>query len=140
MANTGATNRDQRATGYFEATRSLVGELKKAILAISCNRLVDFEESLGEQEILTARLRDLHRQLWRRDDSDSRPRLSDKELAKKIAAGSSELHELTCVYEAVLKSSSHSATLMASLLDSSKGHFQEASGHRLKYQTWSCQM
>jgi hypothetical protein len=146
MANTGSTGREQQAREYLETARSLISELERAMLAICCNELSDLEESITEQEILTARLRALPPQLWVRDDLHLpahpgivQPDL-DRELAQEVMVARAELQGLNRVYAAVLRHTSNSASLMASLLDSFKGHFQEASGPRLKYQTWSCQM
>jgi hypothetical protein len=146
MANTGSTDREQQAREYLETARSLISELERAMLAICCNKLLDLEESITEQKILAARLRGLSRQLWVRDDLHPaahpgivQPDL-DRELAQEVMVARTELQGLNRVYEAVLRHTSNSASLMASLLDSFKGHFQEASGPRLKYQTWSCQM
>jgi flagellar biosynthesis/type III secretory pathway chaperone len=146
MANTSATDREQQAREYLETARSLVNELERAMLAICRNELSDLEESLTEQEILTARLKSLQRQRWVRNDVHParhpaivQPDL-DTELAKEVVVVDAELQGVNRVYEVVLRHSSHSASLMASLLDSFKGHFQEASGPRRKYQTWSCQM
>jgi hypothetical protein len=142
MADTGVTDRDQRARNYLEAARLLTRELDRAMLAISSNRLTDLEESLAVQEILTERLRGMRRQLWGRNDIRTPVALPaiDTDLTEVVAVADAELQGANRVYEAVLRHSSHSASLMASLLDSFKGHFQEASGPRLKYQTWSCQM
>ena len=142
MLDTGTQDRDQQAMEYLELVCSLTSELKRAMLAISCNALSDLEESIAEQEILTSQLRVLHKELWVSKDARlaiMHPAL-DRGLTNEVLLAHRELQELNRVYEAVLRSSSHSASLMASLLDSYKGHFQEASGSRLKYQTWSCQM
>jgi hypothetical protein len=146
MANTGATDRQQQAREYLETARALISELERAMLAICCNELSILEESVAEQELLTERLRGLQRQLRDRNDIHSAPHLAmvksdlDRELANEVAAAHAELQGLNRVYEALLRHSSHSASLTASLLDSFKGNFQEASGPRLKYQTWSCRM
>jgi hypothetical protein len=142
MADTGAQDRDRQAREYLRVLRSLSGELERAILAISCNALTDLEESIAEQETLTARLGVLQRELSIRNNNHAailKPVL-DRELVNEVLVACGVLQRLNKVYEAVLQHSSHSASLMASLLDSFKGHFQEASGPRLKYQTWSCQM
>ena len=142
MTDTDATDRQQQAREYLETARALVSELERAMLAISCNELSDLEESVAEQEILTDRLKTLQRQF--RVRNDIHPALVqsqlDRKLAEEVVFACAELQGLTRVYEAVLRHSSHSASLMASLLDSFKGQFQEASGPRRKYQTWSCQM
>lgn len=142
MAYTGVTDRDQRTKDYLDTAHCLVHELERAMLAISCNGLSDLEESLAEQEVLTVRLRSLRRQLWILSDTQPsclRPAL-DRELPSDLTAAHAELQATNRVYEAVLVHSSHSAAQMASLLGSENGHFQEASGPRRKYQTWSCRM
>ena len=50
------------------------------------------------------------------------------------------LKRLNLRYAILLKYSSRSVALMAALFNSYKGQFQEASGTRLKHQTWSCRM
>jgi hypothetical protein len=142
MMDMGATDRDQRTRAYLETAHSLVQELERAMQAISCNGLSDLEESLAEQEVLTVRLRSLRRQLWVFNDTQPaclRPAL-ERELPSDLVSADAELQAANRVYEAVLGHSSHSAALMTSLLGSANGQFQEASGARLKYQTWSCRM
>ncbi|HSY37733.1 MAG TPA: hypothetical protein VK814_18405 [Acidobacteriaceae bacterium] len=137
-----ATDRDRRTRDYLETAHSLVGELERAMQAISCNGLSDLEESLAEQEVLTVRLRILRRQLWVFNDTQPaclQPAL-DKELPSDLVTAHAELQAVNRVYDAVLGYSGHSAAQMTSLLGSGKGHFQEASGPRQKYQTWSCRM
>ncbi len=142
MADIGVEDRDGRVREYLEIVRSLTSELERAMLAISCNALADFEESIAGQQILTAQLGILQEELSARKDNHGaivQPAL-DGELVHEVLVAHKTLQVRNRVYEAVLRHSSHSASLMASLLDSFKGHFQEASGPRLKYQTWSCQM
>ncbi len=142
MIDTGATDLDQRAREYLGTVRALVHELERAMMAICCNGLSDLEESLAEQEVLTVRLRSLRRQLWIFNDTQPACLESalNKELPAELVTAQAELQAVNQVYEAVLGHSSHSAALMTSLLGSGKGNFQEASGPRLKYQTWSCRM
>jgi hypothetical protein len=142
MADTGDQDRDRQTREYLRTLRSLSSELERALLAISSNALTDLEESIAEQETLTARLGVLRRELSIRNDNHAamlQP-VIDRGLENEVLVAHSALQGLSLVYETVLKHSSHSASLMASLLGSFKGHFQEASGPRLKYQTWSCQM
>jgi hypothetical protein len=146
MANRIATDRQEQANDFVDTARALSRELERAMLAICGNELAELEESIAEQEILTARLKGIQRRLRARDDIHPAPRAAlartgfDKEMADEVEAAHTELQELNRVYEAVLQHSSHSTCLMVSLLDSFKGHFQEAPGPRLKHQTWSCQM
>jgi hypothetical protein len=112
------------------------------MLAISTNRLADLEESLAEQEILIEKLLRMRRQRWVRNDIGPafESTAIDRLLVEAVVGADADLQETNRVYSALLRHSSHSASLMASLMCSFKGHFQEASGPRLKYQTWSCQM
>ena len=142
MTNTAATHRDQRLISYLEAARSLTRELGQAMLAISSNRLTDLEKSLAVQDVLIEELLGMRRKGWVR--AAIGPAIESKAidicLAKEVEVAAAALQDANRVYGALLRRSTHSASLMASLLDSFKGHFQEASGPRLKYQTWSCQM
>jgi hypothetical protein len=142
MTEMGGTDREQRAREYLGIARSLTKELDRAMRAISCNDLSEFEESLAEQENLTSRMTGLQTKLWgvKEVQSVTEQLMMDRELAEEIVSAHRELAGANRVYKAVLRHSIHSASLMTSLLDSFKGHFQEASGARLKYQTWSCQM
>jgi hypothetical protein len=58
----------------------------------------------------------------------------------QIHSASDSLHRLNQRYAALLQHSSRSVALMTALFNSLRGQIQEASGPRLKYQTWSCQM
>jgi hypothetical protein len=64
----------------------------------------------------------------------------DNDMTNQIQAASGVLQKLNLRYAALLQHSSRSVALMASLFSSFKGQFQEASGPRLKHQTWSCQV
>jgi len=64
----------------------------------------------------------------------------DEDSVRQIRIASDQLQRLNQRYAALLQHSSRSVALMASLFGSFKGQFQEASGPRLKQQTWSCQM
>ncbi len=138
MSNTGAVDRDQRE--HLKTIRALVRELDRAMLAISRNRLSELEDSVAEQEILTARLRGISGVVRDRNDMHNVALPIDSHLAKEVAAAHAELQQRNRVYEAVLRHSGHSASLMVSLLDSFRGNFSEASGSRLRHQTWSCQV
>jgi hypothetical protein len=142
MTDPGATDRDQRARDYLETAHSLVRELERAMLAISSNGLSDLEESLAEQEVLTVRLRSLSRQLWVFNGTRPaclQPTL-DWELPSDLVTADVALQEVNRVYAAVVGHSSRCAAQMTSLLGSFEGNFQEATGPRRKYQTWSCRM
>jgi hypothetical protein len=65
---------------------------------------------------------------------------ADDYLLQRVHAASNELQSLNRRYAALLKFSSHSVAMMVSLFSSYQGQIQEASGPRLKLQTWSCQI
>lgn len=142
MAYISAEERDQQAINYLESVRLLTVELSRAMLSISDNKITDLEESLALQDVLVERLRGIPRQIIGRNCIQTRSTLfvTDAILSGQIANADAELQRANRIYEAVLRNSCHSASLMSSLLGSLKGNFQEASGYRLKYQTWSCQM
>jgi len=62
------------------------------------------------------------------------------DLMHRILIAGDSLQKLNRTYAALLHHSSRSTAAMVSLFASIRGQFQEASGPRLKYQTWSCQM
>jgi hypothetical protein len=75
-----------------------------------------------------------------RPQPQSRCIFVDENFKTQLRAASAELQNLNQRYAALLKHSSRSVAMMASLFSSFQGQFQEASGPRLKHQTWSCQM
>lgn len=142
MISAGPQDRNRQATEYLQILRSLTSELKLALHAISHNALSHFEESIADQEVLSTRLGMLAGELSCPREADpmtSRTGI-DSDLKCQILAAVEELQKLNRGYAALLQHSSHSVALMASLVGSFKGQFQEASGPRSKYQTWSCQM
>ncbi len=142
MIAAGPQDRNRQATEYLQTLRSLSSELEVALHAISQNSLSGFEESVADQQVLSARLRMLAGELSSSRDANpatSRTRI-DKELRSEILIAAEELQKLNRGYAALLQHSSHSVALMMSLVGSFKGQLQEASGPGSKYQTWSCQM
>ena len=142
MTTAGSCNRDLEAADYLRALHSLTREIERAIRAISQNALSDFEESVANQQMLSARLTRLANELCipLRLDAPIAEAHLDADLACQIRAAGAALRELNRCYAALLHHASHSVALMASLFSSFQGEFQEASGPRLKHQTWSCQM
>jgi len=127
---------------YLQSLRSLTHELERAMQAIAHNNLSELEESIESQQILSARLGELADDMCvplEADPATSLPRLED-DLGQQIRSASASLQNLNLRYAALLKHSSRSLARMTSLFSSFQGHFQEASGPRLKHQTWSCQM
>jgi hypothetical protein len=142
MNSAGVHDRDRKAVEYLQALRSLTHELENAMQAIACNSLSELEESIDGQQVLCARLNKLA------DDMcvplEAGPAISlpciDEDLGLQIRSAAGTLQKLNRQYAALLRHSSRSVARMASLFSSFQGQFQEASGPRLKHQTWSCQM
>ncbi|MGP8258695.1 MAG: hypothetical protein ACLQM6_01950 [Acidobacteriaceae bacterium] len=142
MKPAGVQDRDRKAVEYLQSLRSLTHELERAMQAIAHNNLSELEESIESQQILSARLGELANDMCvplEADSAISLPRLED-DLGQQIRSASASLQNLNLRYAALLKHSSRSLARMTSLFSSFQGHFQEASGPRLKHQTWSCQM
>jgi hypothetical protein len=142
MITVGPHDSNGEATQYLQTLCSLVCEVKTALHAISQNALSDFEESVADQAVLSSRLAILAGNLSAsRDGNLSIPQTHmDDDLKRQIRVAAEELQQLNRGYAALLQYSSHSGTMMASLVASFNGQFQEASGSGSQYQTWSCQM
>jgi hypothetical protein len=142
MNTAGVQNRELKAAEYLQSMRALSYELERAMQAIAENALADFEESIAIQQFLSGRLGELARELSAPLESNAAAVDSqlDGDLTKQIRTASGTLQKLNQRYAALLQHSSRSVALMASLFSSFTGQFQEASGPRLKHQTWSCQM
>ncbi len=137
-----AEDRNRKAAEYLLLLRLMANELEKAMQSISHNALPDFEESVSNQQVLSARLVALADEisipLQENPAAPARP--IDEDLRRQILVANDGLQKLNRGYAALLQHSSRSVALMVSLFASIQGQFQEASGPRLKYQTWSCQM
>ena len=127
---------------YLQSLRSLTHELERAMQAIAHNNLSELEESIESQQVLSARLGELADDMCVPLEADSAiPSASlEDDLGHQIRSASDTLQKLNRRYADLLKHSSRSVAMMASLFSSFQGQFQEASGPRLKHQTWSCQM
>jgi hypothetical protein len=147
MTAAGAPDRNGNAAEYLQLLRLLAGEMERAMRAIAHNALPDLEESVASQQIMSARLLVLAAELSAPLESSSiesgpaaSPAKIDDDLAQQVRVAGDALHTLNRRYAALLQHSSRSVALMASLFNSFQGKFKEASGPRLKHQTWSCQM
>jgi hypothetical protein len=142
MVAASVQERDQKSEEYLQLLRSLAGELERAMQAIARNALSDLEESVANQQVLSNRLRVLVDEICvpLKANPPASPVFADEDSMRQIRLASDTLQKLNRRYAALLQHSSRSVALMASLLSSFKGQFQEASGPRLKHQTWSCQM
>jgi hypothetical protein len=110
--------------------------------AIAGNNLQELEESVSQQQALSHQLGDIADDL--RDSALAQQAVCvdtiEPDLMREIHSAADELKRLNLRYAILLKYSSRSVALMAALFNSYKGQFQEASGTRLKHQTWSCRM
>ncbi|MGC9199487.1 MAG: hypothetical protein ACP5E5_11215 [Acidobacteriaceae bacterium] len=151
-----ATNgRNQQAREHLELLCAMRGELETAMLAIAQNRLSDLEESIAEQEALTARLRLVLGDVLPVDGGRARrgcskvatPEIGQdlgpglgEDFAEELLIAGKELQRTARIYARLLEHSSQSAALMASLLGSMRERGKEPSGPGTRYHTWSCQM
>ena len=142
MTTAGDQDRESKAAEYLQALRSMTGELERAMQAIARNALSDFEESIDNQQVLSTRLARLADDLsvsLQTQHAIARASM-DEDMTRQIRSAGDTLQQLNRRYAALLQHSSRSVALMTSFFSSFHGQFQEASGPRLKHQTWSCQM
>ncbi|MGD0734489.1 MAG: hypothetical protein ABR976_05050 [Terracidiphilus sp.] len=135
-------DRNRDAAEYLRLLVALREEMDTAMGAIANNALVQFEDSIASQQLMSARLLVLADELsvpLTTDRAASPVPIDDKLMHQIFIAGDS-LQKLNRTYAALLQHSSRSTALMVSFFASARGQIQEASGPRLKYQTWSCQM
>jgi hypothetical protein len=135
-------DRSSKAAEYLLLLRSMASELEKAMQAIAGNALPDLEESVANQQVLSARLTVLAGEISGplvKNSVPSAPPI-DADLKRQILVANDALQALNRNYAALLQHSSRSVALMVSLFSSFRGQFKEASGPRLKHQTWSCQV
>lgn len=142
MSSGDAENRNRNAAEYLQLLGSLSAELEKAMNAIAQNALAELEESIINQQVLSGRLTSLVSQICvplRTEIPATQPG-GDEEMMGQIRTASNSLQQLNRRYAALLQHSSRSVAQMVALFNSVRGQIQEASGPRLKVQTWSCQM
>jgi len=127
---------------HLQLLRSLACELERAMNAVAQNSLPELEDSIANQQVLSARLSKLANGLSRDFRETTAPSLAhlDRDLMRQIGVASSTLQKLNQRYSALIQHSSRSVELMVSLFSSFKGQFQEGSAPRSKHQTWSCQI
>jgi hypothetical protein len=142
MIATIVEDRNSKLEEYLQLLRSMAFELERAMSAISENSIHALEGSLANQEAFSTRLVELADDLAR--PAQQGPLTvrgsADDDLLQRVHAASNELQSLNRRYSALLKFSSHSVAMMVSLFSSYQGQIQEASGPRLKLQTWSCRI
>jgi hypothetical protein len=142
MTANAVQDRKVKAAEYLELLRSLATEMEKAMRAIAHHALSDLEESVASQQIMSARLLVLADEISPsiKSNPGASPAGADADMMLQVQVAGDTLQKLNRRYAALLEHSSRSVALMASLFSSYKGQFKEASGPRLKHQTWSCQM
>jgi hypothetical protein len=142
MNSAGSGDRNLQAAEYLQLLRALAGEIERAMQAITNNHLSDLEESVENQQGISARLSVLVNDICvplQAGPSSSHDSFDDS-VMNQIQTASNTVQKLNQRYAALLQYSSRSVALMVSLFSSVNGQIQEASGPRLKYQTWSCRM
>jgi hypothetical protein len=122
-----------RSTEYLRLVDLLSRELDRAVQAIVQNSLRDFEESVANQQRLSV---DIARSI----EALSIPTDVDVEELRRMRVSAVKLQQQSDCYAALVRHSSHAAALMVSLFRSFRGDLEEASGSRLRFHTWSCQM
>jgi hypothetical protein len=134
--------RSVKAGEHLQLLRSLASELERAMDAMSRNDLPVLEDSVANQQELSHGLSRLADELSASSQADFPVPIqtNDSDLMQEIRTAAGELQRLNFRYSILLQHSSRSVALMASLFTSFQGQLQEASGARLKQQTWSCRM
>ena len=127
---------------HLELLHSLAHELERAMQAIASNSLAELEDSIANQQALSARVTELANELKAElyQETAAAYRQNDERLVHEIRAASGTLHTLNQRYSALLQHSSRSVAIMVSLFSSFRGQIQEAPGSKLKQQTWSCRV
>jgi hypothetical protein len=128
-----------RAAEYLQQMRGLAAELERGMDSIARNALADFEESITNQQAITAHLTDLAKDftLPAQGSFTDSPQFVDPEMIAEIQAANRELQMLNMRYSALLAHSSRSVAQMISLFKSLKGYYRQTSAP--SSQTWSCQ-
>ncbi len=147
MIATPVQDRNGKLVEYLEQLRSMAYELDRSMQAIAANSLTPLEDSIANQQVIAARLRDLAADLSKpgkdvpNQDTPTASFISDEDgLMRQIRGAADTLQNLNQRYSALLKLSSHSVGLMISLFSSFRGQIREGTGPRLQHQTWSCQV
>ena len=140
-------SRNQQASEQLQLLCMMRSELEAAMLAVAQNRLSDLEESIAEQAALVARLRSILGGVSSsggESGPDEAAELNGQEfgqdITEELLLAGRELQRTARIYARLLRHSSHSAALTASLLGSMRERGKEASGSRPGYHTWSCQV
>jgi hypothetical protein len=132
--------RNGKAGEHLHLLRALALELQRAMAAIAASDLPELEDSVANQQELSARLT-LIAEDWAtslKSDPAAWFEGVDASLRDQIRSAAAELRKLNLRYSLLLQHSSRSVALMTSLFRSFRGQLQEAPGAGLHKQTWSC--
>jgi chromosome segregation ATPase len=131
---------------HLRLLQALAGELERAMQAIVRNDLPELEDSISTQQDLSQQLSALAGELRSEAHSLKEPARDtpvqtqiQAQIQAQIKSAAAELRRLNLRYSILVEHSSRSVAMMASLFNSFRGQIQEATGARLKQQTWSCQ-
>jgi hypothetical protein len=127
---------------YLQQLEDLISEMSNGMDAIASNSVDDLKRSVSCQEALCAgmaaatiadgnRLRDL---------SHSALPLSEEGIELTIWKASNTIRQLNLQYDALLKQSSKTVSLLAALCDNHTGRATEQQSLWPKQQTWSCEI
>lgn len=139
MNATQVEDRNGKLGEYLGHLRSMALELERSMEAVAQNSLLPLEDSIANQQALAARLSELAADLRKPKDVEPASTIpDDSELMLQIRGAADRLQSLNRCYAALLRHSSHSAALMASLFRSFTGQMREQpDAVGLTRQTWS---
>ena len=133
---------DEQSVVYLQQLEELISEISNGMDAIASNSVHKLKQSVACQEALCAgmaaatiadgnRLRDL---------SHSALPLSEEGIELTIWKASNTIRQLNLQYDALLKQSSKTVSLLAALCDNHTGRATEQQSLWPKQQTWSCEI
>lgn len=135
-------NRSEAPGEYLGLLQSLSLEVERAMQAIACNDLEALESSIARQQEKSERLSMLADELGQPPAAThSILQPVDDDLRRQIHDSALRLQQLNLRYSLLLRHSSRSLAMMATLFRSFRGQFQEEdAGTGQKQQTWSCRL
>ncbi|QMV17506.1 hypothetical protein GOB94_01365 [Granulicella sp. 5B5] len=125
------------AESYLQQIESLTSEIETAFDAIALNDISLLNRSIIRQEFMAAGLMVKLRSMA---DVNSGAALFGGDNRDSVVAAAKRLRIASIKYHSLLKHSSRSVELLASLCRSHSGQFKEDCGSRAKRQTWFCEM
>lgn len=135
-----APTRGQRAGEHLRLLQALSLELEKAIHAIACDDLATLTSSIACQDEMSEQLNRLADALATSQSGPAAEPL-DQDLKRQLLESSQQLDQLNLRYSLLLKHSSRSVAMMATLFRSFSGEIQEEVADKdQRQQTWSCRI